>query len=151
MSDEPSLSVPAMTLLLLVVALLCAAVLYLDWRTRGELDLLHERIDRLNLDGGRLRVVREPAAAAQPRVTAPVSSPSPAAAPPSGPTAAQFTGHEAPAGAPERAAALPPEVIVDPLPGLETGGGEPPAADGVHPLIASVLAAHTSIPGEEGG
>lgn len=35
-------------MMMLLVLVVCAALLYLDWRRQGEIELLHERIDSLD-------------------------------------------------------------------------------------------------------
>lgn len=49
------------TLLLVALLLACSALLYLDWRRQGEVELLHERVDTFE---GRLRGIAS--AATQP-------------------------------------------------------------------------------------
>lgn len=111
---------------LLFAVLLCVgALMYLDWKRQGELDLLHERLDNLNLS---LRgTVAEPVQAPPPpAAAAPVSAAPAAPAPPS--------------PAPERAYAV--DVIDDPVPGDGFMPSEAPSATEVHPLLRSVLQAH---------
>jgi hypothetical protein len=112
-------------LLVLLVACM-GALLYLDWRRQGELEMLGERVDTLNL-----RLPREGERGGQ----GAVAPPRPVPPPPAAPAAA------APAVAVVEPAAV---VLADPLPGAFVAETGPPAPTlpGLHPLELLVRQAH---------
>jgi hypothetical protein len=127
--SEPAPSSPFATTALILVMLCVAALLYLDWRRQGEIELLHERIDSLPQAAPRTLRPSTPREDAAPSPAA-VHVPAPASAPPA-----------PPAPAPERAA-TEGDVIRDPLPGREGGSNGMPEKSDVHPLLRSVMEAH---------
>lgn len=115
---------------LLTALLICVgALLYLDWKRQGEIELLHERLDNLRLDGLGMSV--RDGAPVRLRDSAPVPAPSAPAAPSA-------------AAAPIVPPAPPVVVIADPMPGDGFMPSEAPAANEIHPLLRSVAVAHGS-------
>lgn len=112
---------------LLTALLLCvAALLYLDWKRQGEIELLHERLDNLRLDA--LGMSARDGASVR-RDVAPVPAPSEPVAPA--------------ATAPPPPAPMPTVVIADPVPG--DGNfmpAEAPTIKEIHPLLRAVATAH---------